>query len=247
MLSLGGPTASSAYARSADPGVLLTSARGWGVSAPRASELLDVLHTHGLMVDESASSRHTRSSTVGPTARDRLVCVLGHGDVPDSIRTHISSAGTTRVSHEFDGIEPPDVTVLVVRDAIGPRDRASWARSPHAHVPVVIGHRRAVLGPVISSTAPGPCLMCLDLTRRDRDTAWPLIAAQFGDSPSDWGLGVSTDATLTAAVGALTAMLVRAHLDGVIVPCGVTWEVALPWPDVTTRRWPRHLACPEHD
>ncbi|MGC1207975.1 MAG: hypothetical protein WA880_08485 [Ornithinimicrobium sp.] len=249
LLSLGGATPWPGRTRSADPGVLLASAASWGVSPPRALELLEVLHTHGLVVEESTAHGHGASGSPSsrPKASDRVVCVLGRGEVPDAIRAHIALTCTSAVSREFDRAMPPDVTVIVVRDAIGPGDRASWARSAHTHLPVVIGHRRAVLGPVISNTAPGPCLTCLDLTRRDRDTAWPMIAAQIGDSLSDWGAGVSSESTLTAAVASLTAMLVRAHLDDVGVPSGVTWEVALPWPDVTTRLWPRHLACTEHD
>ncbi len=247
LLSLGGGPPPTNRAGFADPGVLVGTAINWGVSAPRAAELLDVLHTHGLVVDDSPSGRHTRSPAATPQLHDRMVCVLGRGEVADSIRTHLALTCTTRVSREFVGAQPPVVTVMVVRDAVGPRDRASWARSAHTHIPVVIGHRHAVLGPLMSRGGPGPCLTCLDLTRRDRDTAWPLIAAQISGSTSDWGAGVSADATLSAAVAALTAMLVRAHLDEVSVPAGVTWEVALPWPDVTTRRWPRHLACKEHD
>ncbi|MGB3829810.1 MAG: hypothetical protein WA962_13640 [Ornithinimicrobium sp.] len=228
------------------PGVLLTSAGGWGLSASRALELLDVLHAHGLVVEESTRPGRGHAGVAARDIRDGVVVVLGRGAVPDSIRDHLRTAGTAGVSEVFDPTQPPALTVLVVRDAVGPRDRTWWVRSGQAHLPVVISHHRAVLGPLLGNSADGPCLTCLDLTRRDRDTAWPLIAAQLGHSPSDWAAEVSTEPTLSTTVASLTTMLVRAHLRSLSPPVGVTWEVALPWPHVTTRQWPRHLACGEH-
>ncbi len=245
LLSLGGPAGSRTRLGSAEPSSLVASAGGWGLSLPRARELLDVLHTHGVVVEGPSFGHETHSPSRTPR-RDQLVCVLGQGGVPDSIRAQIGAAGSSRVSHELDPTEPPEIAVIVVRDAISAQDRAGWARSPLAHLPVVVGDHRAVLGPVILHTAPGPCLLCLDLARRDRDTAWPLIAAQICDSIDDGTGQVHTNLLLTAAVAASTAMVVDAYLDGGGAPSGVTWEVALPWPDVRTRRWPRHVACPDH-
>lgn len=245
LLSLGSPGGRRGTARYADPGVLVASAGGWGVSLPRAQELLDILHTHGVVIQGPSSTPESHTPAPART-RERSVCVLGHGGVPTAIRAHVGALGCSRVDSELDVAQPPEMTVVVVRDAISPRDRSWWARSPLAHLPVVVADRRAVVGPVISRSRPGPCLLCLDLARRDRDTAWPMIAAQIADSTGD-GIGqVNTNALLTAAVAASTAMVVGAHLDGLIVPSGVTWEVALPWPDVRTRQWPRHAACPDH-
>ncbi|MGB7424695.1 MAG: hypothetical protein WA903_07310 [Ornithinimicrobium sp.] len=247
LLSLGGPGGLKAEPRCADPGVLVASAAGWGVSLPRARELLDVLHTHGVVVQGPSSTPETKMRSPSPArTRTPVVCVLGHGGVPNSIRAQVGALGSPRVHSELDVAEPAEMTVVVVRDAISARDRSWWARSPLVHLPVVVGDRRAVLGPVITRGTPGPCLLCLDLTRRDRDTAWPLIVAQIADSTGNGTGQVNTDPILTAAVAASTAMVVRAHLDGLGVPSGVTWEVALPWPDVRTRRWPRHVACPDH-
>lgn len=256
LLSLAAPRRAHAPMHYGAPGVLLASAGGWGLSAARALELLGVLQTHGLIADDRGiTDGSTRAQEVsGRSARqsatasaNQQVCVLGHGGVPGAIRDHLSASGAANVIDAFDLTHPAALCLVVVRDAIGPRERASWVRSGLAHMPIVIHHRRAVLGPLVGVEGVGPCLVCLDLARRDRDTAWPLIASQLDDVPADGDADVSADVTLTGTVASLTAMLVRAHLDGIQVPTGVTWEVSLPWPHVVTRHWSRHVSCVEHD
>lgn len=233
----------------AQPGVLLGTATSWGLSASRALELLDVLRAHDLLEDEPR--RVDNPDTVaGPTVARTpwpRVSVLGTGSVPDSIRAHTAACAVATVTDSFDVDTPPHLTVVVVRDAIGERDRSSWARSGLTHMPVIIGDQHAVLGPLITTHGHGPCLMCLDLSRKDRDTAWPCIAAQVSGVPSDWECDISVAPPLDGTIGALAAMLISAHVDKVPVPDGVTWEIALPWPHVTTRIWHRHPACVEHD
>ncbi len=232
----------------AHPGVLLGTATGWGLSASRALELLDVLRSHDLLDDEPRSTgRASATGAAAPHAFRPTVCVLGTGSVPDAIRAHASTCHVATVSDAFDLERPPALTVIVVRDAVGERDRSSWARSGSAHMPVIIGDQHAVLGPLVTAYGRGPCLMCLDLSRKDRDIAWPFIAAQVSAMPSDWDCDINVDPPLDGTIGALAAMLISAHLAEVPVPDGVTWEVALPWPHVTTRIWHRHPACVEHD
>lgn len=250
LISLAAPRRAHAGVQQHAPGVLLASAGGWGLSTGRARELLGLLRAHGLLVEDitvAGSAVQQQAGPERPAGGDQQVCVLGHGAVPEAIRGHLSGSGAVHVMDTFDVARPAALCLLVVRDAIGPRDRASWVRSGLAHMPIVIHHRRAVLGPLIGVEGRGPCLMCLDLTRRDRDAAWPLIVSQLGDAPVDGDADVSTDVTLTGTVASLTAMLVRAHLDGISVPTGVTWEVSLPWPFVTTRHWSRHICCVEHE
>jgi len=232
----------------AHPGVLLGTATGWGLSASRALELLAVLRAHDLLADETRlPSVSAGVEPISAHSSRPQVCVLGAGSVPESIRSHTSACDVATVSEAFDTRNPPVLTVIVVRDAVGERDRSSWARSGLDHMPVIIGHQRAVLGPLVKADGLGPCLVCLDLSRKDRDTAWPFIAAQISAVPSDWDCDISVDPPLGATIASLTAMLVRAHLHDVPVPDGVTWEVALPWPHVTTRLWHRHPACVEHN
>lgn len=233
---------------STQPGVLLGTASRWGLSAPRALELLDVLRAHDLLDDDSRPVVGAGDQGRPMMATQRPgVCVLGTGSVPDSIRSHTARCEVATVTDAFNLDDPPGLTVLVVRDAVGERDRASWASSGLTHLPVIVGAQRAVLGPLVTAHEPGPCLVCLDLSRKDRDTAWPYIAAQVSAVPCDWDCDITVDPPLDGVIGALAAMLISAHVDKVAVPKGVTWEVALPWPQVTTRVWHRHPACVEHD
>jgi len=225
----------------------LGTAASWGLSASRALELLEVLRAHDLLDDEP---QLVANATAGATSVGTLspqVCVLGTGSVPDSIRAHTAACGVATVTWSFDVDQPPHLTVVVVRDAIGERDRSSWSRSGLSHMPIIIGDQHAVLGPLMTAHGQGPCLMCLDLSRKDRDNAWPFIAAQVSAVPSDWDCDITVDPPLDGTIGALAAMLISAHVDGVPVPDGVTWEIGLPWPHVTTRVWQRHPACVEHD
>lgn len=229
------------------PGVLVGSAASWGLTGSRALELLAVLRAHDLLNDGiGLPGVCAVEQPVSTPSSSPLVCVLGAGSVPESIRSLTGACGIVNVTETFDLRTPPTLTVIVVRDAVGERDRSSWARSGLDHMPVIIGPEHAVLGPLVRANGPGPCLACLDLSRKDRDTVWPFIAAQISAVPSDWDCDISVDPPLGPTIASLTSMLIRAHLNDIPVPDGVTWEVALPWPHVTTRLWHRHPACVEH-
>ncbi|HEX3825556.1 MAG TPA: TOMM precursor leader peptide-binding protein [Mycobacteriales bacterium] len=83
------------------------------------------------------------------------------------------------------------------------------------HLPVIIRETTAVIGPLV---LPGqtPCLRCVELTRGDRDPAWPMMAAQLigdrhGIEPCDVGLA--------SAAASIVALHVLAWLDrGITAP-----------------------------
>ncbi|CAN5530370.1 hypothetical protein BH23ACT6_BH23ACT6_10450 [soil metagenome] len=215
----------------------------WGLAATRVSWLLDLLHTHDLLAAPAEHSGSNREPE--PNSAQHQVSVLGGGSTTESIRAGIAAVGPVRV---WDYLEPgtrPDVVLLVVNEAVGPSDAKAWARSGIRHTPVVVHQHRVVLGPVVAP-GEGPCLVCLDLRRTDRDAAWPLVAAQFDAVPSEWAAPVNAEPALTAAATGLCALLVRALVQGARVPPGVTWEVSSPLPQVTTRHWLPHPWCTAH-
>jgi len=87
------------------------------------------------------------------------------------------------------------------------------------------------------------CLRCLDLTRADRDPAWPRILAQTaGRAPET----PACDATLATAVAAQSAAQVLALIDRGEPPAAVisaTLELVLPDWQWNRRSWRPHERC----
>ena len=99
-----------------------------------------------------------------------------------------------------------------------------------------------VLGPLV---VPGTsaCLRCLDLSRSDRDPAWPLIIAQLASQAAD---PPACDAVLAGAVAAHAAAQALAFIDrgiGAVAVADGTLELVLPDWQWKRRSWPRHPRC----
>jgi hypothetical protein len=99
----------------------------------------------------------------------------------------------------------------------------------------------AMVGPLVGPG--GPCLRCLDLTRADLDSAWPMLAGQLARPAVGRGAEVGGQAALVAVTAGLAGMVVLAVLDGQTLPIGRSLEVALPWPGVRQRQWQPHPRC----
>jgi hypothetical protein len=138
------------------------------------------------------------------------------------------------------GMALPDVAILVGRP---PMDlRASLMRDEVPHLAVAADEAIGIVGPLV---IPGrtACLRCLDLTRAERDPAWPLILAQIEGREPD---PLACDAPLAAAVAAQAAAQVLAFIDRAVAVNAVadgTLELVLPGWQWRRRTWPRHPAC----
>ena len=96
-------------------------------------------------------------------------------------------------------------------------------RDEQAHLFAVVRPSVGVVGPLV---LPGrsSCARCHDLHRRDRDAAWPTVAAQLralpGGAPAPAGAGSRAvgadgcDVVLATAVAAQACLQVLAFLDG---------------------------------
>jgi hypothetical protein len=247
------PAASSAALQTA--GTLLGTALTWGVSAARASELVGLLHSHGLLHDPSPP---TGGSAVSPAAhlgdhrRASLgqVCVVGAGGAASALRRHLLEVSEVSGSSVTGVVEDPaaaDVTVLVVAEAVGtPAGPAGVGDDATAvHLPVVVQAHRVAVGPLVGA-ADGPCLTCLDYHRRDRDRAWPALMAQVDGAMPGLQQPVEVDPILAGLTLGLCTMVLHAYLGSGAVLTGLAWEVSLPWPHVLARQWPQHPACARH-
>ena len=151
----------------------------------------------------------------------------------------------------------PDLVVLAP-DATGPEPRQvdQLMRDEQAHLFAAVRPSVGVVGPLV---LPGrsSCARCHDLHRRDRDAAWPTIAAQLralpgGPAPAAAGRAAQSagadacDVVLATAVAAQTCLQVLAFLDaGTTAAPAVdgTIEVSLADGGVRRRSWSVHPSC----
>jgi len=194
------------------------------------------------------------------------VVISGEGDLPFALADLLRVGGIGRVSvgpnavnmldlelrsHPAGGLHArfgstvklPDLVVLAAMGAIRPDAGEPWLRRGIPHLPLVVQGHRVQVGPLIAGEH-GPCLVCLDLHRRDRDAAWPALLSQLAPrGPLLPAAPVSLESTLTAMTAGAAAMIVHTCLDGQPVPSGLSLELSLPWPTIHTRRWIPHPMC----
>ena len=134
----------------------------------------------------------------------------------------------------------PDLAVLVGRHPL--ELQASLMRDQIPHLAAAADEAIGIVGPLV---IPGrtACLRCMDLTRADRDPAWPLILAQLlGRQPDP----LACDAPLAAAVAAHAAAQALAFIDRPAEAGAVangTLELVLPSWQWRRRTWPPHPDC----
>jgi bacteriocin biosynthesis cyclodehydratase domain-containing protein len=116
-----------------------------------------------------------------------------------------------------------------------------------AHLAVRVRDGTGLVGPLV---IPGvtSCLDCADLHRRDRDAAWPAIAAQLRET-----VGVADRATLLAtaalALGQVNRVIaaVRGHQEtpdpGPPQALNATLEFDVNAGAIRARQWTRHPLC----
>jgi bacteriocin biosynthesis cyclodehydratase domain-containing protein len=161
-------------------------------------------------------------------------------DGPGTLRPGVPQAGIGGPGKAPPSAALPDLAILVGRHLI--ELRASLMRDQVPHLVVSADEAIGVVGPLV---IPGrtACLRCLDLTRAERDPAWPLILAQLeGREPNP----CACDAPLAAAVAAQAAAQVLAFIDRAVAADPVangTLELVLPGWQWRRRTWPRHPGC----
>lgn len=116
---------------------------------------------------------------------------------------------------------------------------SAYGRRRIPHLAVDVRDGVAIVGPLVPP-AGSPCLGCLDLHRRDRDPAWPALAAQLSTGPD--APPPCSVATLLTAVG-YAVDEVLTYLDGrPPQTVGTTIEIAGPGRE-RRRTWAPHPVC----
>jgi bacteriocin biosynthesis cyclodehydratase domain-containing protein len=174
---------------------------------------------------------------------DVLVGGFGADDV-DQPRTIAAGRAVNRVAPgtNLSPVRASNVTFVI---PFGPRQSPALAARGFRlrHVPrleVAIRLGTVVVGPFVRPHG-SPCLTCLDLHRRDRDPAWPVLQAQLATAPAadDEPCGQTT----ALAGAAFAADEVLAYLDGTELRTeGAIVEIARPG-EIRRRIWTAHPRC----
>lgn len=179
--------------------------------------------------------------------RTPSIRVHGRGPLSDLLVQALRSSGVrtghSSRPHAMVTTATADLVVLTDFLVADPRMVRDLHNAGVPHLLVRVRDGTGLVGPLV---LPGvtSCLECADLHRRDRDAAWPAIAAQLRDT-----IGVADRATMLA-----TAALALSQVNQVIAavrgqrpdpPAALdaTLEFDLPAGTIMARTWTRHPLC----
>ncbi|UVO12934.1 cyclodehydratase [Mycobacterium sp. SVM_VP21] len=212
------------------------------VDAAELDSLLTALVAARVAVCGGATRRQCRTVSLRVHGRGPLSDLL-----VESLRC--SSAVVRRSSHPHAAVTSAGTDLVVLADYLVPDPRL--VRELHAarvpHLPVRVRDGTGMVGPLV---LPGvtSCLGCADLHRRDRDSAWPAVAAQLRHTVThaDRATVLATAALALSQVDRVIAA-VRGTATGTDLAApptlDATLELNLASGSMMTRRWVRHPLC----
>ncbi|MHA7649016.1 cyclodehydratase [Mycobacterium sp. ML4] len=195
------------------------------------------------LVEAGVATRGVRA----PGGRAASIRVHGRGPLSDLLVPALRGSGV-RLGHSslpHAAVTSACVDLVVLADFLvaDPRIVRDLQHAGVPHLPVRVRDGTGLVGPLV---LPGvtSCLGCADLHRRDRDAAWPAIAAQLRDT-----IGVADRATMLA-----TAALALSQVNQVIAAVrgqrpdppaalNATLEFDLRANTLMARPWSRHPLC----
>ncbi|MCP2372368.1 bacteriocin biosynthesis cyclodehydratase domain-containing protein [Agromyces terreus] len=191
---------------------LVTIASGLDGTPRQVHEFLDrlapacVSRRDGADAAESAadvaSTAGAPASAAPAATAPAAIEVDGAGELADAVATGLRTLGhDARTPDRAPATEPTHAALVVIV--------ADWAVAPVRYLPlmrhdvphlVVLGDDAGIrVGPLVEPGT-GACVRCLDLARRDEDSAWPVIAAQLAGRPApDDGPRLRFEAAIAAA------------------------------------------------
>ena len=208
-----------------------------GLSDDELRDLVGQLVTAGVATC-GARQRSARSASIRVHGRGPLSDLLAEG-------LRCSGARVKQSNQPHAAVTSADADLVVLSDNLvaDPRMLRELHSQGVAHLAVRIRDGTGLVGPLV---VPGvtSCLGCADLHRRDRDAAWPAVAAQLRDT-----VGVADRATLLA-----TAALALSQVNRVIgavrgtnseppAALSATLEFDVHAGSIVARHWSRHPLC----
>jgi bacteriocin biosynthesis cyclodehydratase domain-containing protein len=221
----------SALAAGVALGALRLIARGAGASPDAADALIARL--------EPVLAREPGGSD--PGARDPIVVLDGSGPTAARILSLLREAGVdarSGLTADDPAVDDAAAAVVIASFAVAPHRHQRWLRRDIPHLAVVFGDAGATVGPLVR---PGEsaCLRCLDLHRRDRDPAWPALAAQLHTRPAPGESELVCGAVASAAAALVIAAVdtPRERRSAAAEPGGPSATATASRYDAATARW----------
>lgn len=201
------------------------------------------------LVDAGKISRITAAPS--PHRRSASIRIHGRGPLSDLLVESLRCSGA-RVRHSNQphaALTSAGTDLVVLADSLvtDPRLVRELHRGGVPHLAVRVRDSTGLVGPLV---IPGvtSCLDCADLYRRDRDAAWPAVAAQLRDTVThvDRATVLATAAlALSQVTRVIAAVRGTAAANGMSAPptLNATLEFDVAAGSIVTRRWSRHPLC----
>jgi bacteriocin biosynthesis cyclodehydratase domain-containing protein len=205
--------------------VISTGPTAPGASAARAST-----------AEADPDRRSAGGAGAGPGVRARPPAG-GHGVRPQA------GAGRAAQRQRAPRAQSRRSSLVILADSHRREFPAALTQKLVPHLAVSASEAIGVVGPLV---LPGQsaCLRCLDLTRAERDPAWPLILAQLSGQASADPPGCDTVLATTVAAQAVAQALAFIDEDGQApAVTNGTLELVLPGWQWRRRTWRPHPQC----
>jgi bacteriocin biosynthesis cyclodehydratase domain-containing protein len=199
-----------------------------------------------LIAELVAAGVVTRGGRQRP-GRSASIRVHGRGPLSELLveALRCSGARVKQTSQSHAAVTSDDADLVVLSDNLvaDPRMLRDLHGQGVAHLAVRVRDGTGLVGPLV---IPGvtSCLACADLHRRDRDAAWPAVAAQLRDT-----VGVADRATLLATAALALSQInrvigaVRGSDGGPPQALNATLEFDVHAGSIVARQWPKHPLC----
>jgi bacteriocin biosynthesis cyclodehydratase domain-containing protein len=198
------------------------------------------------LVDAGIATRGHRQRP----GRSPSIRVHGRGPLSDLLAESLRCSGArikrSSQPHAAAALIGTDLVVLSDYLVADPRMVRELRSRRVPHLPVRVRDGTGLVGPLV---IPGvtSCLDCADLHRRDRDAAWPAVAAQLRNTvgTADRATLLATTALALSQVHRVIAAVVGAPTPGPEPPpaLNATLEFDIHAGSILARHWTKHPLC----